>query len=75
MAMDLAPVLSVKQAAAYLGLSPWAVYEYCRQGVIPHRRVGRRILIGRDALARWLAGDGEPGPGAGAAPLPVRGRR
>lgn len=50
----LPPVFSVRQAAAYLGVSAWTVYEYCRQGAIPHRRVGRRILIGREALRRWL---------------------
>lgn len=51
---DMSPVLSVKEAAEYLGVSAWTVYEYCRQGVIPHRRIGRRVLINREVLASWF---------------------
>lgn len=29
---EMPPVLSVKEAAGYLGVSSWTVYEYCRQG-------------------------------------------
>jgi len=50
----MSPVLSVKEAAEYLGVSAWTVYEYCRQGVIPHRRIGRRVLINREVLASWF---------------------
>lgn len=55
---DMPPVLSVKEAAEYLGVSPWTVYEYCRQGVISHRRIGRRVLINREVLGSWFR-DGE----------------
>jgi excisionase family DNA binding protein len=52
--------ISVKEAAALLGVSADLVYEWCRRGEIPHRRMGRRILISREGLARWLA-DGNSG--------------
>ena len=44
------------------------VYEYVRRGVIPHVRVGRKVLIPADALDRMLAARPTPAPaGRGAA--------
>lgn len=49
-------VLTPKEAADVMGVSEWAIREYCRQGVIrPHRRIGDRLLISRDGLRDWLA--------------------
>lgn len=36
--------LSVSEAAAVLGKSPWFVYENIHQGHIPHRRIGAKVL-------------------------------
>ena len=36
---------SIKEAAEYLALSTWTVRELIWQGVLPHVRLGRRILI------------------------------
>lgn len=66
-------VLSVREAADYLGVGVWTVYEYCRQGVIPHRKVGRRILIARRALEGWLAAGGERSAGGREANRPWAG--
>jgi excisionase family DNA binding protein len=48
-------VLTAEEAAQLLRVSPSHLYEMCRQGVIPHRRLGRRIIISRQALMEWLA--------------------
>lgn len=55
-------MLSVKQAAARAGVSPSLVYAWCREGRLPHFRVGREGRRGRiridpadlDALLRSL---------------------
>lgn len=44
--------LTVAQAAAILGVSESTIYRSL--GDIPHRVVGRRVVIPRDALRYWL---------------------
>lgn len=48
-------VLSVRDAARFLGVSLPLMYEACRTGQVPHQRLGRRILFSRAALLAWLA--------------------
>lgn len=36
---------SVKEAAGYLGLSPWTVRETIWRGELPSVRAGRRVLL------------------------------
>lgn len=59
--------MSVAEAARALGVSRDAVYELVRRGEMPHLRIGRRVIIPRQALERWLAGaaEQEPAPDAG----------
>lgn len=47
-------VLRVDEAAELLGVHINTLRKYLAQGVIPHRRLGRRILIPRGELLRWL---------------------
>ncbi len=47
-------VMSAEQAAAFLGVERKTVYEYAGRGVIPHRRLGKRLLFSRQALVVWL---------------------
>jgi excisionase family DNA binding protein len=47
-------VYDVKAVARALGLSRNTVYELIRQGQIPSVRLGRRILIPREALENLL---------------------
>ena len=47
-------VYDVKAVAQALGLSRNTVYELIRQGQIPSVRLGRRILIPREALENLL---------------------
>lgn len=47
-------VLNVDEAAAFLGVSRWALYASVGRQEVPHRRVGKRILFSRRALLDWL---------------------
>jgi len=45
---------SVKGAAARLGVSPSVVYDLVRSGELAHVSVGRRRLISRAAMAKFI---------------------
>ena len=47
-------VMTVDEAALFLGVDRNTVYEYTTRGVIPHQRLGKRILLRRGALVAWL---------------------
>jgi excisionase family DNA binding protein len=47
-------VNSVKRAAELLGVSRTVLYELVRSGEIEHVRVGKRILISRAALEKFI---------------------
>jgi excisionase family DNA binding protein len=49
-------LMSVAECAALLAISSWSCYELARQGAIPHRRFGRRVVFSRPEIERWLAG-------------------
>jgi len=60
-------VLTVEEARALCRLSRNTMYAAIARGEVPHLRVGRRILIPRGALERFLSGSeqegGEPSTG------------
>jgi excisionase family DNA binding protein len=58
-------VLSVEEAADFLGLSLGSTYTYLRNGTIPARRAGKRWLISRRALAEWLSSPAGSAPSSG----------
>lgn len=61
-APPLPEVLTVDEAARMLRVDRKTVYASIHRGDFPGRRVGagrRRIVIGRDALLRWLAEHGQ----------------
>ena len=47
-------VLTADEAAVFLGVDRNTVYDYANRGVIPHQRLGKRILFRRGALVSWL---------------------
>lgn len=53
-------VFSVREAAEVLGISKSHAYELVARRVLPSLRLGRRIVIPRDALYRFLDGTAEP---------------
>ena len=48
-------VVSVPQAALMLGIGRGLAYELCRTGVMPHLRLGRRIVVPMAALDQMLS--------------------
>jgi excisionase family DNA binding protein len=52
------PTLCTDEAAALLGISKWLLLQEIKRGNIPHKRVGRRILLSRQRLLDWLTEDG-----------------
>ena len=48
-------VVSVAVAAVMLGVGRNHAYELCRTGVLPHLRLGRRIVVPIAALNQLLA--------------------
>jgi excisionase family DNA binding protein len=54
----LEPVLTVDEAARFLRVNRKTLYEGVKAGEVPARRVGRRVVILRDALLDWLRTNG-----------------
>lgn len=48
------PTMDVAEAALLLGVSPWLVLQQIAKGNLPHKRLGRRILIPRRTFLAWL---------------------
>jgi len=47
---------SVRETAEALGLHPNTVYELISDGKLPALRLGRKILVSRSELEKWVAG-------------------
>ena len=45
----------VEQAADYLGIRPKTLYEWVRNGRVPHRKLGFNVRFDPDELAEWVA--------------------
>ena len=50
----LEPVVGVKAAAQFLGVSPSLMYAYVERGQVPHYRLGRSIRFRISELDEWL---------------------
>lgn len=51
----LPAAMSVKQVAAMLGVSKETIYRLCEERVLPHTKIGRRIVIMPDQLEQYRA--------------------
>lgn len=47
-------MMTVKEAADYLGVSKDFIYKLVRQQVMPHIRIGTLILFREERLEAWL---------------------
>jgi excisionase family DNA binding protein len=47
--------MTAKELASWLRVDRKTVYEYAARKVIPCRRLGRRLVFSRSAIATWLA--------------------
>lgn len=57
----LPELLRVREAATWLAISEWLVYDLVRRDILPSVRLGRTVLIQRRGLAA-LAGRNLPDP-------------
>ena len=57
-------LLNVEEAAKLLGISRNLCYDQINEGLIPHVRIGRRVLVSRVALEAWIARESGVGPAA-----------
>lgn len=46
--------ITAGEAAEIIGISEWTIYDLARRKVIPHVRIGRRVLFRRESLMAWL---------------------
>jgi excisionase family DNA binding protein len=45
----------VDEAADFLGIRPKTLYEWVRQGRVPHRKIGFNVRFDPDELESWVA--------------------
>jgi len=60
-APELAPLpklLTAGEVAQARGLRLHRIYQLCREGLIPHVKIGRSIRFSRQEVAEWLAAGG-----------------
>ena len=51
-------MLTIKEAAALVdGLTEYRVRQLCRSGELPCIKAGKKFLINKDVLIRFLGGD------------------
>ncbi|MEJ7602402.1 MAG: helix-turn-helix domain-containing protein [Kofleriaceae bacterium] len=46
--------MRAEELAKFLGVNRKTVYVYAVRGLIPHRRLGRRIVFSRSQVVGWL---------------------
>ena len=58
---NLPAVLNASQLAAALGISRAGAYKLLNTGTFPTLRIGKRLLVPKDKLIKWI----EQNPGGG----------
>ena len=48
------PVMRAAELRKMLGIGKNTIYDWCNQGIIPHKRVGQLIFISRKKFYEWL---------------------
>lgn len=51
---DRRETIVAKEAAEMLGVSEWTIYDWARRKIIPHIKVGKRVLFRRASILQWL---------------------
>lgn len=50
-------ILNVDETAEYLGIHPHTVYKLCREGELPHSRLGKQFKFSKSAIDKKLQGN------------------
>lgn len=53
-AQPTSDVMTADQVAEFLGVDRTTVYDFAARGVIPHQRLGKRLLFRRGGIVAWL---------------------
>jgi excisionase family DNA binding protein len=53
-ATETRDVMTADEVAEFLGVDRNTVYDFASRGVIPHQRLGKRLLFRRGAVVAWL---------------------
>jgi excisionase family DNA binding protein len=48
-------LLSIEEAAVYLGISPRSIRTFIADTRLPAIRLGRRVLLDKEQLDKWIA--------------------
>jgi len=56
-------LLATEEVAEVLAVKPARVYELCRQGILPHVKLGRQVRVDKVALDEFITGGGKALPG------------
>ena len=48
------PIMRADEVCRLLKIGRNTLYEWCRLGIIPHKRVGRILLFSRKQIYEWL---------------------
>ncbi len=48
------PIMRADEVCRLLKIGRNTLYEWCRLGIIPHKRVGRILLFSRKQIYDWL---------------------
>jgi excisionase family DNA binding protein len=51
-------LLNVNEVSELLGESPEAIYRYCREGILPHYRLNRKIKFSAKKLEEFFENGG-----------------
>jgi excisionase family DNA binding protein len=55
------PVMRAEEVRKMLGIGRNTFYEWCRLNLIPHKRIGRLIIVSRKSFNAWLENKDEGG--------------
>jgi excisionase family DNA binding protein len=55
----MSPWLTISEAAEHLRISESTLRKRVAENDVPHRHLGRRVVLNRDELDRWV--DAKPG--------------
>ncbi|NLW90970.1 MAG: helix-turn-helix domain-containing protein [Syntrophomonadaceae bacterium] len=47
-------MMEAQEAADYLKISYWTLLNQAKKGLVPHVRVGRRVLFSREGLDKYI---------------------
>ncbi len=47
-------LVSAANAAGLLSISPRTLWTLTNDGIVPHVRIGRRVMYSRTALRKWI---------------------